>query len=112
MADERSLLEHAVVRGGVVRGSQAASVVVQWAIAQRELGHDLGEGQGISAAVREFAAYWRKSERTAWRDVRRFRAVFPEHETPASLAATFLGLMRQRHLDDAQAAMASLRFAA
>jgi hypothetical protein len=85
---ERSLLQVAVVNAGIYRGSQGASVVVSWALAQRELGHELGDQEGghLSAAIREYADYWKQSERTAWRDLKRFKAAYPGEESPVKLA--------------------------
>jgi hypothetical protein len=111
MPERRSLLEHAVARGGVVKGARAASVIVQWAIAERDLGHRLGEGEGLSAAVREYAEYWRMSERTAWREVSRLRGVFGEAADPLALSAALRQAMDEREIADAHAASASLRFA-
>lgn len=84
-----SLLAIAVQRAGLFKGGRAALVVVQWAVARQGLGRPLGEEEGghVSAAVRDYAAWWRESERTGWRDLRRFRQAFPEEETPERLAA-------------------------
>jgi hypothetical protein len=82
------LMAAAIERVGVVHGSRAVAVVVAWATAERDLGHALGAADGahLTAAVREYAEYWRRSQRTAWREVKRFRAAFPEEESPARLA--------------------------
>lgn len=80
-----SLLAIAVERGGIRKGARAGSVVVSWAIAERDLGRPLGDDESLSAAVRDYAAYWKQSERTAWRELERFREVFGE-ESPARLA--------------------------
>lgn len=95
-----SLLEYALRRGGVIKGAKSVEVVITWAIATQELGHELGsEDTGsLSAAVREFGEYWRLSERTAWRDLHRFRAVFPEEESPARLAAVVIRTAGERRL--------------
>lgn len=82
---DMSVLELAVRRGGLWKGARAAEVIVAWAIAEQELGHELGGG-AIEAGVREYAEYWKQSERTAWRELRRFREVFREDQTPARLA--------------------------
>jgi hypothetical protein len=84
-----SLLNVAVRRVGVFKGAQAASVIVSWAIAVEDLGHELGadEGGHLTAAVREYAAYWKLHERTAWREHKRFALAFPGEESPARLAS-------------------------
>lgn len=81
-----SILAVAVQRAGLRRGSQAAAMVAAWAIAEHELGHELGEDGSLSAAVREYAAWWKQSERTAWRELQAFKAAFPEEGTPGRLA--------------------------
>ncbi len=88
-ANEPTLLELAVSRGGIFKGARAATVIASWAIAVRRLGHELGEDEGghQTAAIREYSAHWRHGERTGWNDLRRFREVFPEEQSPARLAA-------------------------
>lgn len=83
-----SLLAIAVERAGLFKGGRAALIVAQWAVARQSLGHALGHDEGghVTAAVREYSAWWRETERTGWRDLRRFREVFPEEETPERLA--------------------------
>lgn len=90
---EVSLLEVAVRRAGLRKGAKAVEVVSTWAIATAKVGHELGahEKGDLSSAIREYAAYWKLSERTAWRDLGRFREVFPEEESPARLAALVAG---------------------
>jgi hypothetical protein len=85
-----SVLEYAVRRGGIRRGTQAATLVESWLIASRKLGHELGQGEGVTAAVREYASYWKRSERTAWRELDRFREVFPEEATPERIVQLLL----------------------
>jgi hypothetical protein len=81
-------MEMAVLRGGIVKGGQAAAVLALWAIAVAKRGHELGEDEGgnLSAAVREYATYWKLSERTAWRELDRFKQVFEEEDSPARLS--------------------------
>ena len=85
-----SLLQLTAQRAGVMRGGRAASVLIEWAIATHRLGHEPGQGGDLTAAVREYATYWRHSERTAWRQLARFREVFPEEDSPARLAGLLL----------------------
>lgn len=90
--DAQSALALAVGSAGLIKGARAMSFLITWAIAVRQLGHDLGEQEGghLSAAVREHAAYWRQTERTSWRDVAAWRQAFPGEESPAALALQLL----------------------
>lgn len=83
-----SLLAIAVQRGGLRKGSRAAVTVVSWAIAEADLGRPLGEPEGghLSAAIREYAKWWKVTERTGWNDLQRFSEVFNEEKTPARIA--------------------------
>jgi hypothetical protein len=110
--DGPSLLEVAVGRAGVIAGVRAVEVVTLWAIAERQLGHELGQGEGLTAAVREYAAYWERSERTGWRHLDRFRAAFPEDESPARLAGWLSSRVPVgRSVGEAVAAAGSMRLA-
>lgn len=97
MAERRaSVLEVAVTRAGIMKGARAADVVVSWTIAAGADGGDLLPGAEVTSAVRAHAEYWRQSERTSWRDLRRFREVFPEETSPARLAAVLLAAVDER----------------
>jgi hypothetical protein len=100
VANGRSLLDLAVSRGGIIKGAQAAQHVTQWAIAERDLGRRLGsEDTGsLSAAIRDYAKYWKCSEKTGWREHTRFLAVFPEEASAARLAGVLQQLMDEREL--------------
>jgi hypothetical protein len=69
------------------RAGRAMTVLIAWAIAEQRLGRALGDGEGLTAAVREYTAWWKQSERTTWRDLQAFRAAFPTESSPAQLAA-------------------------
>lgn len=88
------LLGIAIARAGMWKGTRACSFLVTWAIAQRKLGHELGELDtgSLSAAIREHAKYWRCAEKTSWRDLTAWHAAFPGEESPAQLAAQLLEL--------------------
>jgi hypothetical protein len=107
---KRSLLEVAIARAGIVKGAQATEVVVTWAIAQNRLGHPLGETDtgSLSAAIREYAAYWKMSERSAWNKLKLFKRAFPNEESPARLASLVSEAVDERQ---ARAAVASLQLA-
>lgn len=95
------LMTVAYLRTGSARESiRALQMIQQWALARMVLGHDLGEeeGGGVSAAVREYARWWKVSERTAWRELSSFQNAFPEEQTPAELAAQLI-----EHVEDLQA---------
>jgi hypothetical protein len=105
-----SLLEAAVARGGVIAGAQAVSFVVQWTIAERDGGRRLG-ADSLSEGVREYSEWWRESERTSWRRLKRFRAVFGETADPRAYAQALQRAMDEREIRDVQAASASLGLA-
>ncbi len=81
------LVAIAAQNAGILRAGQSVSVVIEWAIAEHKLGHELGQGEGLTEAVRDYARWARTSERTAWRQLSRFRAGFPGEETPARITA-------------------------
>lgn len=93
-----SLLQVAVQRAGLRKGSKAAVAVVSWTIAVQALERPLGEPGGghLTAAVREYAAWWKISERGAWRDLQRFAAAFPEETSPARLAGVLAAALDRR----------------
>lgn len=113
-AQAMSLLEIATRRGGIRKGAKATEVVVTWSIAVEQLGHPLGtaEGEHLSAQIREYAAYWKTSERTAWRDLGRFREVFPEEESPARLAAIISAVAADRREQLSRGALGNVRLVA
>lgn len=109
-----SLLEVCVRNGGIRKGAKAAEVIVAWAIAEQKLGRRLGEGirrEGVSAAVCDYAKYWKMAERTAWRDLERFREVFPDDESPEHLASVLRAVMEQNGEKNANVAMSDVRLA-
>jgi hypothetical protein len=77
------LIGQCIERAGWRRGSQVAEFIAMWTVAAEDLGHTPG--------VSEFVTWWNeKSERTAWRRLKRFREAFPElgeDATPSDLAA-------------------------
>lgn len=77
-----SLLALAIERRGVLRGAAAIAFMAQWAQAR-----DAAEEwpTDLSPQVRAYARHWRVSERTAWREISRFREVWPEEESPSRL---------------------------
>lgn len=89
MDPRAELMADALTRtGSIVKAARAAEMVVSWAIATERRGRELGDGE-LSAAIRDYADYWKCSERTAWNQLRRFHAVWPKEEerSPARLAA-------------------------
>lgn len=70
----------ALQRVGFVKGRQALMFIACWWIASADLGR-------APETIDEYVAWWRdKSRAQAFRDQAAFRAAFPEHATPTSLA--------------------------
>jgi hypothetical protein len=95
--------------GSVIKAGRAVSFLILWGMAESDRGGELGDGEGLSAAIREYAKWARESERTAWRHLGDFRAAFPGEESPANLTAQ----LRARRVElgrgaKAQAAVGSL----
>lgn len=91
-ADElgRPMMQVAIDRVGIRKAMRAMTAFGAWAYAESVLGHELGQGESVTAAVREHAEYWRQSERTSWRELQRFRDAFPEEESPSRLSQLVL----------------------
>lgn len=69
-------------RGGV----RAMRALMQWMIAEHELGRPLGDGTTLTAAVVEYSAWWGITERSGWDHLEHFRLGFPGEDTPSRLA--------------------------
>ncbi len=80
-----TLLELAVARVGLRRGMRAIAFMSAWGVARNALGHPPGEGAGATAAVEEYAAWWRQPLRSAWREWGCFHDAFPDEDTPDRL---------------------------
>lgn len=78
-----SLMEYAIRQGGVVRAGRVLTFVIAWGTARDKLGDEWPDT--LSAQVRAYAEWWKQSERTSWREIKRFREVFPDEETPSRL---------------------------
>lgn len=75
----RTLLELIQQRTGSLRKTfLVGKVIQQWAMVRQDLGR--------RPYVHEYAAWWKVSERTAWREMARFSAAFPEEDGPDRLA--------------------------
>ena len=96
----RSLLDLAIGRVGVVKGAQAVEVIATWSIATRRRGHKLGSQDNgtLTAAIREYAEYWGMSERSAWRRHDLFRQAFPEEVSAERLASKLGAAVDERAL--------------
>jgi hypothetical protein len=79
-----ALIDVAVRRVGMLQGSRAIAVMLQWETARDALGEDWPHG--VEAQVRAYADWWRFAERTGWNDLRRFREAFPGEDTPERLS--------------------------
>lgn len=81
-----TLMEYAIARGGIRKGAKAMTFLISWATAVEDLGHELGgDGGTLSAAMAEYAEYWKLTERSAWRDLSAFRQVFGTAADPAAI---------------------------
>src|SRR6185312_13612023 len=83
--EPRGLLEVAVAHAGMRKGMAATQFALLWSLAVADVG-ELGQGEGVTAAVRAYRDYWGDSERTVYRHLQAFRAAFPGHDTPADIA--------------------------
>lgn len=93
-----SLATIASSRVGALRAGRVLGFMVAWEMARAALGDDWPGDDGISAQVAAYADWWRESERTAWRNVDRFRAAFPGEDTPTRImAAAAAARWDQRH---------------
>ncbi|HEV2821380.1 MAG TPA: hypothetical protein VGW11_12830 [Solirubrobacteraceae bacterium] len=61
--------------------------MIEWHLAEASLGHELGQGADVTAAIRDYAKWAKTTERTAWNQLARFRRGFPGEETPARIVA-------------------------
>jgi hypothetical protein len=69
----------AAMRQGPIKGGRTIAFMLQWAIWRESTGQ---VPRTITEDVQAYADWWRDSERTAWRDVARFREAFPGELTP------------------------------
>lgn len=75
----KTLLEHIYVRTGSLRATYRVGMLInQWAICRRDLGR--------RPEVSEYAAWWKISERTAYRELAEFAKAFPEEDYPDRIA--------------------------
>nr|CRY96445.1 hypothetical protein [uncultured prokaryote] len=107
MVNEEPMASVAIRNAGVVQGARALGIVALWAIAiAKNDGHPLGEN--LTLSLRSYSDYWRQSDRTSWRDLKVFRAAFPDEADPQRLA---LRLVRDKVVtasDDPTAATAAV----
>lgn len=62
----------------MIEAAQACSLIWAWAKTTRDLGHE--------PTRFEHAQHWHQTERSAYRDLARFRAAFPTEKDPQNLA--------------------------
>jgi hypothetical protein len=74
----RTVMEVACARAGVLKGARVVAFICQWTMASQALGHAI--------TLEEYRAWWKESERTAYRYQREFRDVFPHLATPQPFA--------------------------
>ena len=85
MRDRKDLLQVCIQRGGYRKGAQVAEFILEWEIAVRKHVGPIN--------ISEFARWWKDSERTAYRRLEDYRALFPElgpHATPQDLMRPLL----------------------
>jgi hypothetical protein len=85
----RAIERYGFLKGGRVAGLTTA-YIVEWAAYQQATGHDPG-------TALEFGRWANVPQRTAYRRLHNFREMFPEHATPAPLAALLLASGDHRH---------------
>lgn len=81
---EPTLLQLATDRVGQLRAGRVLAFMIAWQTARRALG-DEWPAEGVEAQVRAYSAWWRQSERNGWRELDRFRQVWPDETTPSAL---------------------------
>ena len=79
MRTETTIFQMAVLRVGLRRGYLAMSFMADWIICSRALGRE-------PENVDEFARWWLRNVRMAYRGQADFRAAFPEFASPNDLA--------------------------
>lgn len=73
-----SLLGYAYARtGSVVKASNVVAFMVSWDVCRRSLGHE--------PTVAEYSEWWRQSERGSYKELARFREVFPDERNPSRI---------------------------
>ena len=77
------MLAHIVRRVGLRKGRQVGSFMAAWALVEAKLGHE--------PTLEEYAAWWKESRATAFREQALFRECFPEETTPSRLNALVAG---------------------
>lgn len=80
-----TLIDYAVGHGGVLRGGRVLSFMIAWQTAQNAAGDDWPDT--VTQQVVAYSAYWKQSERTGWRELKRFRDVFAGEESPSRVMA-------------------------
>lgn len=92
-----TLLEVIYDRTGSMRDAfKVGMTVTCWAIVRQDLGR--------APLVREYADWWKVSERSAWREIAVFHRAFPGEENPDRLAQLVLEAVEHRRLAKRDAA--------
>lgn len=63
-----TVLEHAIGKAGVLKGSRVLTFICQWTMTSQALGRPI--------TIEDYAEWWKESERTAYRHQAEFRRVF------------------------------------
>jgi hypothetical protein len=73
-----SLFRHAEERVGTLGAGKVCAFMVAWQVVRDQLGRE--------PTVREYAEWWRMTERGAYGELRKFRQAFgEEHRTPSAI---------------------------
>lgn len=93
----RTLLEAVYEQTGSMRDTVKIGMTLTcWAVVRQDLGR--------APLVREYADWWKVSERTAWREMALFTKAFPGEENPDRLAQLVLANANGRRLQKRDAA--------
>jgi len=75
---DRDVLVACVERAGPMKGARLAMFVSEWAIAETELGHEIGP--------EEFSDWWQaRSRRTVYRRLSEYRTAFDGSDKPSEM---------------------------
>lgn len=83
-----TFLEVACSRVGLKNGTRVMAFVIAWADTEAELDRE--------PTIEEYAAAWKVSARTAYRELALFREAWPEFESPSGLAALMQEVAREK----------------
>jgi hypothetical protein len=104
-----SLLALSINRVGYLRTGRVLRVILQWALAMRAYEGPWPEVEkrgDLSRRMEAYQAHWLMSKATAWRDLEKFRAAFPDESDPTRLALIVLAGLDES-VDESKAPLAA-----